>query len=235
MNDVMCLDFHGVDKQALLRLVVHLWAYMLLNRNFFNADPHPGNLMFRLTKEGGVQPVLLDWGWVVKLAPEALRGWRGLSVALNEMDTASAASSLETLGYQNAQDHRAPERSVEFFAYLMRGTGSVSASKKSRDEFNNLRTQQKAADKEEGTFEKGGRKMKKIPDSFIFVTRVLGLLRGLCATLEVELPLLEILGCHARLATDGALALNAGENAASAEVLSANKLCRKTSTSLKLG
>jgi len=73
MSDVLHLSVHGVDKAALLRLVVHLWAFMLLRANAVNADPHPGNLMVRLSEDGGAQPVLLDWGWVVRLSPEALQ------------------------------------------------------------------------------------------------------------------------------------------------------------------
>ena len=61
------------------------------------------------------------------------------------------------------------------------------------------RKKERETDTENGLREKGGRKMKAVPDSFIFVTRVLGLLRGLCATLEVELPLIEIMACHAHL------------------------------------
>ena len=73
MSDVLHLSVHGVDKAALLRLVVHLWALMLLRANAVNADPHPGNLMVRLSEDGGAQPVLLDWGWVVRLSPEELQ------------------------------------------------------------------------------------------------------------------------------------------------------------------
>jgi hypothetical protein len=53
--------------------------------------------------------------------------------------------------------------------------------------------------------------MQAVPESFIFVTRVLGLLRGLCATLEVELPLIEIMACHARLGQLEAQEDNAGK------------------------
>ena len=62
-----------------------------------------------------------------------------------------------------------------------------------------MRKSQKEEDKKAGVREKGGRKMKQIPDSFLFVTRVIGLLRGLCATLDVPLPLMEIMATHARL------------------------------------
>ena len=58
---------------------------------------------------------------------------------------------------------------------------------------------EREADKEKGVREKGGRKIQELPESFIFVIRVIGLLRGLCTTLEVEIPLIEIMASHARL------------------------------------
>lgn len=129
------LSYHGVNKLELMRLVVHVWCTMLFRVNAVNADPHPGNLHVRLSSDGTVQPVLLDWGWVVRLSPGALDGWRGLVVALSEMDVSGASKALQALGYRNNQDDRAPERSVEFFAYLMRDTSGIKEAKKESKEF----------------------------------------------------------------------------------------------------
>lgn len=40
--------------------------------------------------------------------------------------------------------------------------------------------------------------MTKVPESFFFVVRVFGNLRGLCADLDVSIPLREIMALHAR-------------------------------------
>lgn len=42
--------------------------------------------------------------------------------------------------------------------------------------------------------------MKEIPDSFIFFFRTVGLMRGLCASLDVELPILDLMAVYARQA-----------------------------------
>ena len=191
-----------------------------------NGVTSKGNLMVRLTEDGGAQPVLLDWGWVVRLTPQELKvrvalsvrallylftplslttstrftqGWRGLVTSLADMDIPRASRSLKALGYENNQDARAPERSVDFFAYLMRDTGSRAHAQQESKAFFEGRKALKEADEAAGVREKVGRKIKRIPDSFIFVTRVLGLLRGLCATLEVELPLTDVMAFHAQL------------------------------------
>mmetsp|Transcript_10028 Transcript_10028/g.26073 ORF Transcript_10028/g.26073 Transcript_10028/m.26073 type:complete len:225 (+) Transcript_10028:331-1005(+) len=119
-----------VDRKQLLRQIVHVWALSLLNNNAVNADPHPGNLLFRLTPDGQAQPVLLDWGWVVRLQRHELLAYRSLVMALADMDMVAATKSLKDLGYENTQDDRAPERSVQFFSHLFRDTGSVATAKK---------------------------------------------------------------------------------------------------------
>ena len=146
---------------------MHVWALSLLNNNAVNADPHPGNLLFRLTPDGQAQPVLLDWGWVVRLQRHELLAYRSLVMALADMDMVGATKSLNDLGYENTQDDRAPERSVQFFSHLFRDTGSVANAKKESKEFFEQRKKQKEKDAELGVREKGGRKMKKIPDSFM--------------------------------------------------------------------
>ena len=65
-------------------------------------------------------------------------------------------------------------------------------------EFTQLRQRQKEQDSEAGVREKGGRRMAKIPSDFIFLTRVIGLLRGMTAELDATCPILHILALHAR-------------------------------------
>ena len=63
-------------------------------------------------------------------------------------------------------------------------------------------------DKAEGVREKGGRYIKSLPESFLFVIRVVGMVRGAAAHLGVELPLVDIMATHARrgIARDAAAA-----------------------------
>ena len=111
------------------KALLHAHNELLCYHGFFNADPHPGNLLFRLTPDGQAQPVLLDWGWVVRLQRHELLAYRSLVMALADMDMVAATKSLKDLGYENTQDDRAPERSVQFFSHLFRDTGSVANAK----------------------------------------------------------------------------------------------------------
>jgi len=186
LDDQAALALHGVDEQQLLETVVHVWCCQLFQDNFSNADPHPGNILVKLSDDHGAQPVLLDWGWAVRLEQRELHGLRQFVVAMCDMDVAAAATALKDMGYVNNQDERNPERSVAFFGYLFRPTGSRENATKERDDFFKERKQEKTTDAEAGVREKGGRKVVAIPKSFMTVTRIFGLLRGLCAVCSTK-------------------------------------------------
>jgi hypothetical protein len=66
-------------------------------------------------------------------------------------------------------------------------------------EFGEKRNEQKETDITKNIREKGGRSMSQIPDDFIFLTRVIGLIRGLTAELDCSCPILYILAINAKL------------------------------------
>jgi hypothetical protein len=72
-------------------------------------------------------------------------------------------------------------------------------SKEERQSFEGLRAQQKAADIAAGTREPGGRSIATVPDDFLFLTRLVGLLRGLCSELDCSCPILYILALNAKV------------------------------------
>ena len=80
-----------------------------------------------------------------------------------------------------------------------------AASQEERADFNRRREQQKESDVADGVREKGGRRIAQVPDDFIFLTRVIGLLRGLTAELDCNCPILYILALNARI---GAVTVN---------------------------
>lgn len=65
--------------------------------------------------------------------------------------------------------------------------------------FSQKRKDQKAEDVQKGVREKGGRQMAEVPDDFLFLTRVIGLLRGLTAELDCSCPIMYVLAQHAKI------------------------------------
>lgn len=185
------------------------------------ADPHPGNIFFCLqsndvTDETRVVPGLLDFGMTVRLTKVTRLLYCELILALFEGNMELAAGKLRLLGYSTNQSHRAPERDAQFFEFLLRdamvGPGlmrcafSVSypllqagnASKIEQKSYNALRDQQREADIQQAVREKGGRSITSLPQDFLYITRVIGLLRGLAVEMNCDCPILYILALHAK-------------------------------------
>ncbi|RYH23150.1 hypothetical protein EON65_18205 [archaeon] len=64
--------------------------------------------------------------------------------------------------------------------------------------YNAMREKQKQEDISSKVREKGGRQIISIPEDFLYITRVIGLLRGLCVDLDCDCPILFILALHAK-------------------------------------
>ena len=64
--------------------------------------------------------------------------------------------------------------------------------------FSDLRTRQREGDEANGAREASGRAVATLPPDFVFLYRVIGLLRGVTAELEVECPIMHIFALHAK-------------------------------------
>jgi len=210
VKDLLALRLYGVDKAALVTRIAHCCAHQLLVKGVFNADPHPGNILFCLKKPlssnisggdllGSIVPGLLDFGMTVRINETKRRAYCVLIIALFEGDFVTAGNALQVLGYKNNQSERAPERDAEFFEYLFRDANPRGVSQKEAKEFTEKREQQKKEDIANNVREKEGRSMKELPEDFIFLSRVVGLLRGLTAELDCSCPIMYILALQARV------------------------------------
>lgn len=177
--------------------------------------------MTSANRGGEIVPGLLDFGMTVRISTERRRAYCRLVLALFEGDMSAGSAVLAEIGYKSNQSERAPERDAEFFEFLLRDASvsilssspfmvyihaeynhyfqPKSMSHEERSEFNSRRDAQKAEDISAGTREAGGRRIARVPDDFIFLTRVIGLLRGLTAELDASCPILYILALNARI------------------------------------
>ena len=80
----------------------------------------------------------------------------------------------------------------------MRDASDATTARRETKERMDAIKQRVKEEKAAGTREKGGRKLQGLPDSFLFVIRVIGMVRGTCAHLGVSLPLVDIMATYAR-------------------------------------
>ncbi|KAH8065764.1 hypothetical protein JL722_147 [Aureococcus anophagefferens] len=144
----------------------------------------------------------------VLTAPEAfLDAWRKLVLAFYESDTEAAIDALRALGYRTNQDDRDPARSVHFMQFLLRNpTDAKNAKEEGKQKMKDIKDRMDK-DKAAGVHEKGGRYITQLPDSFLFVIRVVGMVRGAAAPRR-RAALVDIMATHARrgIARDAAAA-----------------------------
>uniref|UniRef100_A0A0G4HLH0 FYVE-type domain-containing protein n=1 Tax=Chromera velia CCMP2878 TaxID=1169474 RepID=A0A0G4HLH0_9ALVE len=201
VTDMERLASAGVDREELMKRVVQAYSLQLYTTGRFNADPHPGNLMVQLDfpRTGVASLVLLDFGMCVDIPDSDRIAYCRLVRALSEFDMHGAAAALRAVGYANSQSEENPERDLEFFRFLMRDTqSSKGETRKETREFFEMRRKQRDADKEKGQHK--SRYIARIPESLLFVFRVLGLIRGLCTELGVAVPYLDLMASFARQA-----------------------------------
>lgn len=194
--------YYDVDKTTLCEKLAHAICYLLFDQGFCNCDPHPGNVLVGPNPDddgASFRIALLDWGWAVELDHVQLSAWRDLVIALKDLDVSEATSALRRLGYKNSQDNRVPERSVQFFAFLLRDTSGRGDAQAETKSFFESRKAQRKADEAENVREKKGRTVQSLPETFIYVIRTIGAFRGIAAHLGVNLPLSDIMAHHAKV------------------------------------
>ena len=196
VTDEEALAAHGVDREALMVRVVQVYAQQLFVDGFFNADPHAGNLMVQV--RGGVaEPVLLDFGMTVRLSERQRLGYARLALSAQQMDLCGIIAAVGSLGVKTNQTGSDPARDLEFWRFFLRDTGTRDEARKQSSDFFKTRAAQREQDKREGRDE---RRLDEIPPDLIFFWRVIGLLRGLCTSLHVRVPYMELLAARAKLA-----------------------------------
>lgn len=202
------LSLYQINKEQLLIRIVEAYSYQLYVCGFANADPHAGNISIYCNDEiGEAKPILFDFGMTVNFHEHERKGFcnllNGLNTLLNEGINDNVVKqvslALKQIGYQNSQSSEHPERDVDFFIHLLRDTGDKQSQVDSTKEFRNKRRLQRNNDLKDDP-NKQGRFFKEIPDHLIFLFRILGLIRGLCTTLNTQISYLDIMPLYTKYA-----------------------------------
>ena len=106
------------ERNAVGRALYVSYVGTLYRHGLFNADPHPGNLLF----PGQGRVVVLDYGCVREFDPATVAALAGLSAAVRKDDEAGMRRELLTLGVPDAGRSFEPTRELlrGFFSPLLR-------------------------------------------------------------------------------------------------------------------
>jgi ubiquinone biosynthesis protein len=174
----------GIAPADVVSRLVDAYARQILERGFFHADPHPGNLLVVPGPDG---PTLwfVDFGLVQELPPGFREGLIPLAVALVSGSASGVAAALAQLGAEEAEpEARTLERVGALLVEFVRLKQREETSEQARDLGREL--QEFARSQAEVRF----------PVHLWLLSRVLGLLFGVAASLGERIDLVASLGPH---------------------------------------
>ncbi len=175
VSDVAALKRAGLDTRAVAQKLTEVYCEQILRDGFFNADPHPGNILV----QPGPRLVLLDFGLAKDFPPLFRDGFVRLTFSILTGDRDGIVRAFTDLGFRTRN-------------------GSPDTLLALSDLFlgNTLRSRKAYADKEliEQFSEEFPRTLRanpvvEVPGDVLLVSRVMGLLSGLGKTLDSQVDL----------------------------------------------
>ncbi|OIW03049.1 hypothetical protein TanjilG_20977 [Lupinus angustifolius] len=193
LNDLESLEAFGVDKQKIVEEITRAYAHQIYVDGFFNGDPHPGN--FLVSKEFPHRPILLDFGLTKKLSSTFKQALAKMFLSSVEGDFVALLSALAEMGLKLRVD--LPEQTMEVVTVFFRATTQANESYKTRKSLADQRTKNMKAIQEKMNLDQ--KEMKRFnpvdafPGDIVIFGRVLNLLRGLSATMNVHIVYMDIM------------------------------------------
>ncbi|KAL1511260.1 hypothetical protein AB1Y20_006069 [Prymnesium parvum] len=198
VSDVEHLATYGVDCEALVARLVQVYAHQMFIDGFFQADPHPRNILVKVL-DGQALPVLLDFGMTVRFSESERLGYAKLTFAVQQMDVHAISSALELLGISSSGEGRFPQQELRFWSMFLCGSSSRQEAHQWMHAY--LTEQAKLGDVAKAKPQDSKSSLPdRTPSSLIFFTRVVTLLRGLCDLLDTHVPFIDLFGSHAKIA-----------------------------------
>lgn len=179
ITDRAALEAAGVDLPRVVRTLMEAWCEQVLVHGFFQADPHPGNLLV----EPGGRLVLLDFGLAKELPPEFRAQTLALLTALLRRDPEAMADVLMAQGFATRDGAR------DSLVSLSRVGLAVAAELATHGALDPKRLE---AIGEELLAEVRGKPLVRVPGHIVLLGRTLGLLSGLARQLDAGVDPLHV-------------------------------------------
>ncbi|XP_049931288.1 protein ACTIVITY OF BC1 COMPLEX KINASE 8, chloroplastic-like isoform X1 [Nymphaea colorata] len=208
LNDNESLEKLGIDKQRIVEEITRAYAHQIYVDGFFNGDPHPGN--FLVSREPPHHPVLLDFGLTKSISSSTKQALAKMFLACAEGDHVALLSAFAEIGLRLRVDM--PDQAMEITNIFFRNSTpadeyleNLKALAKDRNERMKAIQEKMKLGKKKSTFVNP---VDAFPGDAVIFVRVLNLLRGLSAILNVRIVYLDILRPFAEAALLGNQMLN---------------------------
>ncbi|KAE8784499.1 hypothetical protein D1007_41941 [Hordeum vulgare] len=193
LHDNDSLEEYGVDKKKLVEEITRAYAHQIYIDGFFNGDPHPGN--FLVSKEPPHKPILLDFGLTKRISQSMKQALAKMFLSCAEGDQVALLSAFAEMGLKLRVDM--PQQSLEIASIFFRQSTTTTEAKENIKALNEQRERNAKALQEKMKLNKKEVKhfnpVDAFPGDVIIFMRVLNLLRGLSASLNVRIVYLDIM------------------------------------------
>ena len=183
ITDREALERLGVDTESMLRILVDAWCQQVLVHGFFQADPHPGNLLVEPDGAGGGRLVLLDFGLAKELPDHFRVDALALMMAVLRRDADAMATALATLGFATRDGSRDS---------LVRLSQAGLSLLQELAESGSLGPERMEKIGEELAAQVRNNPLIRIPSHVVLLARTMGLLSGVVRSLGTKLDPMQI-------------------------------------------
>uniref|UniRef100_A0A803LYT6 ABC1 atypical kinase-like domain-containing protein n=2 Tax=Chenopodium quinoa TaxID=63459 RepID=A0A803LYT6_CHEQI len=212
LSDVEALQAMGVDKKKLVEEITRAYAHQIYVDGFFNGDPHPGN--FLVSKAYPHRPILLDFGLTKSLPETTKQALAKMLLAAAEGDHVALLSAFSEMGLKLRMD--LPEQAMEVTTIFFRNSTPASEAAETLKNFSEERAKKmKALQEKMKLDDKEAKRFSPVdafPGDIVIFARVLNLLRGLSATMEVRIVYFDIMRPFAESVLGGIIDMGPATN-----------------------
>ncbi len=187
ITDYQAITEAGIDRGAVAQYLFETYLQQVFIDGFFHADPHPGNLfVYPLGYKGGsrdFQLVFVDFGMVGHITPEVKKHLRDSVIGLATRDAPRIIGSWDKLGFfLPGTDLRPIEAAAEKILNRFYGLTMGELTQLDHRQFADLLLEFRGL-----VFEMPF----QLPQDFIFLGRMLGILSGLATGLDPQFNVFE--------------------------------------------
>jgi len=184
ITDLAEIDRLGIDKKETAHILAEAYAQMFFVDGFFHGDPHPGNIFVR----PGPEVILVDFGMVDRLSAPKKEELRRAFIAVVERDSLGLVRALVDMGFIPLTKEIQPL--VQFVERILLKYRDISPGEFKAMDIEEIGRDIQQAVQLNPSFQ--------IPNDFILLGRVVGMLNGLGSQLDPQTNIIEISAPYAK-------------------------------------
>jgi ubiquinone biosynthesis protein len=176
------LRARGVQLKEVAHLLMKSYIQQIFEHRFLHGDPHPGNLFVQVLPDNNLKLIFVDFGLMQRITREMQEGIKMVVEAAIDRDQAGMVKGLLALGFiARGGNLKEVEKAVGFFMERYR---DISPKELKRITIGQVREDLAQIFEISSSIQ--------LPNNFLLIGRVVGMLNGLTARLYPDMNIIEM-------------------------------------------